>query len=77
MTKAAKKRIEVEPSLKLKHTTLSCMGELDRDALRAHWPRARLLLLDEEGNARFHGADDRLLTVAAWCESKLPFRGLA
>ena len=22
------------------------------------------------------GADDRLLTVAAWCESKLPFRGL-
>ncbi len=23
------------------------------------------------------GADDRLLTVAAWCESKLPFRGLA
>jgi NAD+ diphosphatase len=30
----------------------------DRDALRAHWPRARLLLLDDDGNARFAGEED-------------------
>lgn len=30
----------------------------DDDALRAHWPRARLLVLDDEGNAHFHGQED-------------------
>jgi NAD+ diphosphatase len=30
----------------------------DRDALRAHWPRARLLLIDDGGNARFGGLED-------------------
>ena len=44
MIKAAKKRIEVEPSLRLKHTTLSCIGELDRDALRAIRDRMGRLL---------------------------------
>ena len=30
----------------------------DHDALREHWPRARLLVLDDEGNAHFHGEED-------------------
>ncbi len=30
----------------------------DHDALRAHWPRARLLVLDEAGDAHFHGDED-------------------
>jgi NAD+ diphosphatase len=30
----------------------------DHPALRAHWPRARLLVLDEDGNAHFHGLED-------------------
>src|SRR5262249_3971524 len=51
VTKAAKKardiEVEVEPSLRLKHTTLSCMGELDRDALRAI--RDRMLRLLDQG----------------------------
>ena len=49
MSKAAKKerRTEVEPSLRLKHTTLSCMGELDRDALRAI--RDRMMRLLDQG----------------------------
>ena len=46
MTKVAKKarQAEVEPSLRLKHTTLSCMGELDRDAIRAIRDRMGRLL---------------------------------
>ena len=49
MTKAAKKamQLEAEPSLRLKHTTLSCMGELDRDALRAI--RDRMVRLLDQG----------------------------
>ncbi|CAN5245472.1 NAD(+) diphosphatase [soil metagenome] len=30
----------------------------DRDALRAHWLRARLIVVDDEGNAHFHGHED-------------------
>jgi len=47
--KAAKKAGEVEsgPSLRLRHTTLSCMGELDRDALRAI--RDRMVRLLDQG----------------------------
>ena len=49
MIKAAKKarQLEPEPSLRLKHTTLSCMGELDRDALRAI--RDRMVRLLDQG----------------------------
>jgi anti-sigma B factor antagonist len=49
VTKAAKKamQVESEPPLKLKHTTLSCMGELDRDALRAI--RDRMVRLLDQG----------------------------
>jgi anti-sigma B factor antagonist len=48
VTKAAKKGkpIEVEPSLRLKQSTLTCMGEMDRDALRAVGDRM-LRLLDQ------------------------------
>ena len=49
MTKVAKKASEVEsePSLRLKHTTLSCMGELHRDAIRAI--RDRMVRLLDQG----------------------------
>src|SRR5262249_32131016 len=49
VTKAAKKAMQVEadPPLKLKHTTLSCMGELDRDAIRAI--RDRMMRLLDQG----------------------------
>jgi NAD+ diphosphatase len=30
----------------------------DPERLQAHWPQARLLILDEEGCARFHGSED-------------------
>ena len=30
----------------------------DHDALRAHWPLARLLVLDDAGDAHFHGQED-------------------
>jgi NAD+ diphosphatase len=30
----------------------------DRDALRGHWSRSRLLLIDGDGNARFGGLED-------------------
>jgi anti-anti-sigma factor len=44
--KAAKnaKRIEVEAGLRLKHSTLTLMGELDRDAVRAVRHRMHRLL---------------------------------
>jgi anti-sigma B factor antagonist len=47
--KAAKeaKRIEVEASLRLSHSTLTLMGELDRDALRA--VRDRMVRLLDQG----------------------------
>jgi anti-sigma B factor antagonist len=50
--KAAKeaKRIEVEPSLRLEHSTLTLMGELDRDALQA--VRHRMVRLLEQGCIR-------------------------
>lgn len=47
--KAAKeaKRIEAEASLQLKHSTLTLMGELDRDALQA--VRYRMVRLVDQG----------------------------